>query len=304
MSQEGQAVSAKTRLCNDLQEKQDAVWESERRHHDGHLEPARANHVMAMAHLSASIAHEVSQPLSGLVTNAATCMRMLAADSPNINGAQETVRRIVRDANRVSDIIARLRALFSQRERPSELLDLNDALREVVSLSLEQLQSRRVTLRAEFADGLPPIRGDRVQLQQVLLNLIRNGSDAMNDVDDRPRQLTIRTSATEAGGVLVAVQDSGSGVHPADLDRVFDAFYTTKPDGLGMGLSICRTIIDAHGGKLWATAAVPYGAIFQFTLPGQMADGELGHSPEDSRVPTRRRPSRSTSSGAPSRQAA
>jgi len=231
-------------------------------------ELAHMARVMSLGALTASIAHEVNQPLSGIITNASTCMRMLGAESPNLDGARETTRRTIRDANRAAEIISRLRALFAKRKMSTEMVDLNEASREVISLSLRELQNNRVTLRSEFADDLPFIQCDRIQIQQVLLNLIRNAAEAMCDVDGRPRQLVIRTAKAGSESVVVAVEDSGTGIDAANLDRVFDAFYTTKTNGLGIGLSVCRTIVETHGGKLWATAAAPHGAIFQFTLPG------------------------------------
>jgi C4-dicarboxylate-specific signal transduction histidine kinase len=182
-------------------------------------------------------------------------------------GHWKTARRTIRDAHRAADIIARLRTLFAKKETSNELVNLNEASNEIISLSQREFQSSGVLVRAEFADNLAPVKGDKVQLQQVLLNLIRNGMDAMSTVDDRPRQLMVTTSRAEPGDVFIAVQDSGPGVDPENLERIFDAFYTTKPDGLGMGLSICRTIIEAHGGKLWATTAAPQGTILQFTPP-------------------------------------
>ena len=251
----------------DRKQAEAAARESERRYHEVQMELAHVNRVATIGQLSASIAHEVNQPLSGIVTNASTFARMLAADPPNIAGALETARRTIRDANRAADIIARLRTLFARKETPNELVNLNEASNDIISLSQREFQSGGVIVRAEFADNLAPVKGDKVQLQQVLLNLIRNGMDAMSTVDDRPRQLIVTTSRAESGDVLIAVQDSGPGVDAAKLERIFDAFYTTKPDGLGMGLSICRTIIEAHGGKLWATTAAPQGTILQFTLP-------------------------------------
>ena len=230
-------------------------------------ELAHVSRVMTLGVMTASIAHEVNQPLAGILTNANTCLRMLNADPPNVYGACETTLRAIRDANRAAEIISRLRSLFAKRERSSELVNLNEASREVISLSMAELQKNRVILQSEFANDLPPIRGDRVQLQQVMLNMIRNAAEAMNDVDDRPRQLVFKTTKLDPEAVLLSVQDSGSGIDPSNLDRLFEAFYTTKADGLGIGLSICRTIVEAHGGKLWATAAHPRGAIFQFTLP-------------------------------------
>ena len=244
-----------------------AVRESERRYHEAQMELAHVNRVATIGQLSASIAHEVNQPLSGIVTNASTLARMLAADPPNVAGALETARRAVRDANRASDIIARLRALFAKKETSNDLVDVNEASNEIISLSQREFQSSGVVVRAEFTENLLPVKGDRVQLQQVLLNLIRNGLDAMSTVDHHQRQLTITTAKADPDNISVAVRDSGPGVAPENLERIFDAFYTTKPEGLGMGLSICRTIIEAHGGRLWATAANPQGTILQFTLP-------------------------------------
>jgi signal transduction histidine kinase len=192
---------------------------------------------------------------------------MLAADPPNIAGALETARRAVRDANRASDIITRLRSLFAKKETSNELVNVNEVSKEIISLLQREFQNSGVIVRTEFTDNLPMVKGDRVQLQQVVLNLIRNGMDAMSTVDDRPRQLIITTAEAEPDNILVAVQDSGTGIDPTMLERVFDAFFTTKPDGLGMGLSICRTIIETHGGNLWATTTAPCGTILQFTLP-------------------------------------
>jgi len=230
-------------------------------------ELAHMARVTSLGALTASIAHEVNQPLSGIITNASTGLRMLSTSSPDLDGARETTRRTIRDANRAAEIISRLRALFARRKISAEMVDLSEALREVISLSLREIQNGRVTLQSEFADDLPSVQCDRIQVQQVLLNLIRNAAEAMSDVTDRPRQLVIRAAKAESGGAIVSVRDSGPGIDPANLERIFDALYTTKPDGLGIGLSICRTIVEAHGGKLSATTAVPHGAIFQFTLP-------------------------------------
>ena len=246
---------------------EEVARENARRYHDVQMQLAHVNRMTTVGQLSASIAHEINQPISGIHTNASTCLRMLAADPPNVSGAQETARRSIRDANRAADIISRLRALFAKKQVRIDPVDLNDASREVISLALRELESSQVILRSEFAEDLPLVKGDRIQLQQVLLNLIRNASDAMRDIDDRQRELAITTSKAEPDGVLVSIQDSGPGIDPTRLDRIFDAFYTTKPDGLGMGLSVCRTIVEAHGGTLWATAASPHGAIFQLILP-------------------------------------
>ncbi|HEU4692852.1 MAG TPA: PAS domain-containing protein, partial [Vicinamibacterales bacterium] len=217
--------------------------------------------------LTASIAHEVNQPLSGIITNASTCLRMLDADPPNAEGARETARRTIRDGNRAAEVIARLRVLFSKREFAFESLDLNEATREVITLSRSELQQNRVVLQSELADDLPNLTGDRVQLQQVILNLLRNASDAMVDVHDRPRQLLIKTEPMDGDRVRLTVRDAGVGVDPQVMDKLFDAFYTTKPDGMGIGLSVSRSIIERHHGRLWAERNDGPGASFAFLVP-------------------------------------
>ena len=223
--------------------------------------------VMSLGTLAASIAHEVNQPLSGIITNANTCLRMLAADPPNLRGAWETTQRTIRDGNRASEVITRLRALFSRKDSATEAVNLNDAALEVIALSLADLQKNGVVLRPELADDLPLVTGDRVQLQQVILNLLRNGSDAMSEVEDRPRQLVIRTEEEECGDVRLTVQDAGIGVEPAGAERLFEPFYTTKSDGMGIGLSVSRSIIENHRGRLWATPNDGPGAAFSFSIP-------------------------------------
>ena len=230
-------------------------------------ELAHVARVTTLNALTASIAHEINQPLSGIITNAGTCLRMLNGDPPNVDGARETARRTLRDGNRASDVITRLRALFSKKEFTLEPLDLNEATREVIALSLSDLQRNRVILRSELAEDLPPVTGDRVQLQQVILNLLRNASDAMAGVDDRPRHLLIRTQREGDDRVRLSVQDTGTGVDPQDLQRLFDAFYTTKSDGMGIGLSVSRSIIERHHGRLWAEPNDGPGATFSFSIP-------------------------------------
>jgi PAS domain S-box-containing protein len=230
-------------------------------------ELARVARVTSMGALTASIAHELNQPLSGIITNASTCLRMLAADPPNVNGATETARRTIRDGNRASDVITRLRALFSKKDATTEPVDLNEATREVITLLRSELQRSRVILQVELSDDLPSVIGDRVQLQQVILNLLRNASDAMNGVDDRPRQLVIRTIRGEDDRVRLTVRDTGIGLDPQAVDRLFDAFYTTKNDGMGIGLSVSRSIIESHHGHLWAEPNVGPGATFSFSIP-------------------------------------
>jgi len=230
-------------------------------------ELARVASVTSLATLTASIAHEVNQPLSGIVTNASTCLRMLTLDPPNVDGARETARRTIRDGNRASEVITRLRALFNKKHTLAERVDLNDATREVIALSLGELQRNRVVLRSELADDLPLVTGDRVQLQQVILNLLRNASDAVNTVDDRPRELLIRTERDEGDRVLLSVKDAGIGFDPQTADRLFETFYTTKNDGMGVGLCVSRSIIESHQGRLWATLNDGPGATFSFSIP-------------------------------------
>jgi C4-dicarboxylate-specific signal transduction histidine kinase len=230
-------------------------------------ELARVARVTTLGALTASIAHEVNQPLSGIITNASTCLRMLAADPPNVDGARETARRTIRDGRRASDVIARLRALFSKKGTTTESVDLNEATREVIALSRSELQRSRVILRSELAEDLLPVKGDRVQLQQVILNLLRNATDAMSGIDDRPRQLVIRTERDEGAHARLTVQDAGVGFEPKDADRLFEAFYTTKSDGMGIGLSVSRSIIESHHGRLWAAPNDGPGATFSFSIP-------------------------------------
>jgi PAS domain S-box-containing protein len=230
-------------------------------------ELAHVARVTSLGALTASIAHEVNQPLSGIITNASTCLRMLTLDPPNVEGARETARRTIRDGNRASDVITRLRALFSKKDTIAELVDLNDATREVIALSLSELQRNRVILRCELADDLPHVTGDRVQLQQVILNLLRNGSEAMNEVHDRPRELLIRTERNDGDRALLSVKDAGIGFNPQSMDKLFQAFHTTKNDGMGIGLSVSRSIIEQHNGRLWATLNGGPGATFSFSIP-------------------------------------
>jgi PAS domain S-box-containing protein len=230
-------------------------------------ELAHVARVMSLGALTASIAHEVNQPLSGIITNASTCLRLLDADPPNVDGARETARRAIRDGTRASDVIARLRALFSRKEFTPEPLDLNEATREVIALSLSDLQRHRVVLQSELADELPTITGDRVQLQQVVLNLLRNASDAMVGVDDRPRHVLIKTEREPADRVRVTVRDTGVGLDRHGLDKLFDAFYTTKSGGMGIGLSVSRSIVERHQGRLWAEPNDGPGATFSFSIP-------------------------------------
>jgi PAS domain S-box-containing protein len=246
-------------------------------------ELAHVARVKSLGVMTASIAHEVNQPLSGIITNANTCLRMLAADSPNIDGARETARRTIRDANRASDVITRLRALFSKKDVATDLVNLNDAAQEVIALFLQELQRVRVILRTEFTENLPPVIGDRVQLQQVILNLVRNAVDAMGTINDRPRELTIRSEPDQDDCVRLTIKDAGVGFGQEVPDGLFQAFYTTKNDGMGIGLSVSRSIIEAHHGRIWATANDGPGATFSFTIPLKL-QGLTGADPRHVRT--------------------
>ena len=230
-------------------------------------ELAHMTRVTSLGALTASIAHEVNQPLSGIITNASTCLRMLDADPPNVDGARQTAQRTIRDGHRASDVITRLRALFSKKDATTESVNLNEAVREVIALSRSELQRSQVISRVELADDLPQVTGDRVQLQQVVLNLLLNAADAMRGIDDRPRHLTVRTERDESDHVRLSVQDAGVGFAPQGLDKLFEPFYTTKNGGMGIGLAVSRSIIESHHGRLWATPNDGPGATFSFSIP-------------------------------------
>lgn len=225
-------------------------------------------HLTMMGELAASIAHEVNQPLAAVVTNGNACLRWLDRNPPDFDEAKDAVRRIVRDGIRGADVIARIRALIRKEAQATALLDINDVIREIVVLA--QTYLRDVKLQLELADNLTPVQVDRVQLQQVILNLITNAVDAMKSVAGRPKILRVQTRMKSPQTISVLVEDSGAGLSPEAIESIFQPFYTTKPSGLGMGLSISRSIVEAHGGRLWAESGKEFGAVFQFTLP---ADG-------------------------------
>ncbi len=249
-----------------------AARESERRFREIQMELVHANRVATMGQLSASIAHEVSQPIAGTITNARAALRLLDADPLNIDGFRRALERIVRDGNRAGEVIDRVRALVKKAPPRKDVLNVDEAILEVVRLTQGEVAKHGVSVRTQLANDLPQIEGDRVQLQQVMLNLIVNAAEAMSTAREGSRHLLISAARARSDYVLVAVQDSGPGIDPANLERIFSAFYTTKPGGLGMGLSICRAIIEAHGGHLWATNE-PEGALFQFTLVSRAGAG-------------------------------
>jgi PAS domain S-box-containing protein len=234
---------------------------------DTQAELAHLNRVMTVGELTASIAHEINQPLAAIVMNGNAALRWLALDPPNLAKARDSAELIIRDGDRASHVIARIRGLLKKSPPSKTLLDLNEFVNDVVELTQSEMVRNSVRLRLEFADDLPRVPGDRIQLQQVLLNLIVNAVEAMLTIEDRQRALLIATDLFDNTGVRVAVSDNGPGIDPQTADHLFDAFSTTKPQGMGMGLAISRSIIQAHGGRLWTEANDEFGATFQFTLP-------------------------------------
>ena len=230
----------------------------------------RLNRLSAAGELSASIAHEVNQPLSAIVTNGSACLRLLAEPEPDLDEAREALRDIIADGRRASAVLGRIRRMAKKAVPERALVDINDAIAEVLSLSRQELQRNRVTIRTDLDPTLPTINADRVQVQQVLLNLIMNAIDAMRGVLDRPRVLSVKSALALHADVAVAVEDTGVGFGNNEPASVFETFFTTKEDGMGMGLSISRSIVQAHGGRLWAAPKFPVGAIFNFTLPASM----------------------------------
>ena len=237
---------------------------------------SRSAQIAAAGELAASIAHEVNQPLSGIITNASTGLRMLSGDPPNVDGARETLRRTLRDGNRAADVVSRLRALFAKKEFSAEPVDLTEATREVIALSSADLQRNGVVVTSQLADDLPPVSGDRVQLQQVVLNLLHNASDAMTNVHDRPREVIIRTARDGADRVRLSVRDAGVGLDSDSISKVFETFYTTKSGGMGIGLAVSRSIIDSHHGKIWVESSEGVGATFAFSIPCQRDLADIG----------------------------
>jgi C4-dicarboxylate-specific signal transduction histidine kinase len=233
------------------------------------MQLAHVTRVTTLGELAASIAHEVNQPLAAIVTNGEVCLRWLDRDVPDLAEVRDSVGSIISNGRRASEIIQRLRALSRKTETQKVAVDINGAIREVIPLVQHEVLSHRVSLRLELAPTLPAVLGDRVQLQQVIINLIVNGMEAMTPVTDRPRELAVRSQLDDSGQVLVAVEDSGVGIDPESAKQLFNAFFTTKPSGMGMGLSICRSIIENHGGKLWASRNAGPGATFQFALQSQ-----------------------------------
>ncbi len=252
---------------DDQKRAEQGARDSERRYHEIQLQLAHANRVETMGHLSASIAHELNQPLSGAVVSAETALLWLSGDQPDIAEAQKAVTRVVRDSKRASEVFQGIRALVKKAPPQKERLDINEVIRDIIGLTRAEAARNHVRVKTRLEEALPAVKCDRVHLQQVTLNLIMNALDALKGCDSGARDILISTAESASGEVQVCVQDSGPGIEETDAERIFEAFYTTKPHGLGMGLSICRSIIESHGGRLWAAAGASRGATFQFTVP-------------------------------------
>ena len=242
---------------------------TERAYAETRIELAHANRVATMGHLTASIAHEINQPIASALISAQTGLRRLSETPPNLVRVRQVLDRIVANTARAGDVISRMRALIKKRPSKKERVEINDAISEVVALARGETDKNGVSVQTRFADDLPLIQGDRVQLQQVMLNLIINAVEAMSGTTEDERELLISTAKHDSDGVLVTVRDSGPGLAPEVIERVFESFYTTKPNGLGLGLSICQSIIEQHRGRLWATGDSTRGAVFQFVVPAQ-----------------------------------
>jgi PAS domain S-box-containing protein len=269
LRRDGEVIAwyAATYDIEDRKQAESELMESERRFREAQIELAHASRVVTMGQLTASIAHEVNQPLAALMTNAETALRWLAHQSLDLKKVKLLVERVIYDGKRAADIVSRIRDFSKKAPVRKESLEVNDAILEVIGLTRGAMSDDRVLAKMQLAEGLPCVSGDRVQLQQVILNLIMNAIEALSEVGKEARELLISTSEGESGSVRVAVSDSGPGLPQANPERIFNAFYTTKSSGLGLGLSICRSIVEAHGGRLWATPNEPHGAVFCVMLP-------------------------------------
>jgi C4-dicarboxylate-specific signal transduction histidine kinase len=230
-------------------------------------ELASASRLTMMAQIAASIAHEINQPLTAIVANGSAASRWLAKNPPDLEEVQASLNRVVREGHRAAEVIESIRAMFKQGPREKDRLDANDLIREVLTFTRPEIQHHRVDVHTELMEKLPALLADRIQLQQVMRNLITNALEAMDAVIDRPRMLTIKSTAHDSKRVLITIEDSGTGIEPKDMQRIFDSFFTTKPHGMGMGLAICRSIVESHGGSLSASPSHPHGTVFQLILP-------------------------------------
>jgi C4-dicarboxylate-specific signal transduction histidine kinase len=253
-------------LVGAFNQREAALRDAERRNLDGQMQLAHANRIATMGQLAASLAHEVTQPIGAALINAETAQRWLTVSPPNIANGRQSIDRIVADIRRAADIVGRIHDLAKKTPAHRQNLEINEVALEIIGLMRSEMSNNGVSVQTRLTDGLPSIWGDRVQLQQVILNLMMNAIEAMSEGTEGSRELLISTDTAEADGVIVAVTDSGPGLPLANFERVFEAFYTTKGSGLGMGLSICRSIVEAHGGRLWATPNQPHGAVFSMML--------------------------------------
>jgi signal transduction histidine kinase len=231
------------------------------------VELAHVMRVTTLGEITASIAHEVNQPLAAVVTNANASLRWLSRQPANLDEVRQALERIIKEGNRAGEVIGRIRSLVKRSPPQKEWLNINDTILEVIALARSEVERNRISLQTQLSDELPEVLGDRIQLQQVILNLVINAIQAMSGVSQGQRELLVSSCKDESNGVLVSVRDSGKGLEAERIDHLFDAFYTTKPDGMGMGLAISRSIVEAHGGRLWAKQNEPRGAVFQFILP-------------------------------------
>jgi C4-dicarboxylate-specific signal transduction histidine kinase len=254
-------VESINRFRSEGAEAEDALWTTR-------SELARVTQLTTMGQMAASIAHEITQPLAAIVANSSAGLRWLGREPPHVDEARAALNDIVADGHRASDVIASIRTMFKKDSHERTLVDLNELIRDVLAIVDADLRTQRVSVSTELRDGLPQVLADRVQIQQVFLNLILNAAEAMASVTDRTRLLQIKSDIHDTSGTLVTVEDSGTGISVKDRDRIFDSFFTTKSTGMGMGLSICRSIIESHDGRLWASANNPYGTIFHVALPG------------------------------------
>jgi C4-dicarboxylate-specific signal transduction histidine kinase len=270
-------VEAALAVARDLTEHMKA-WEALR---EAQAELARVSRVTMLGEITASIAHEVNQPLAAVVTNGNACRRWLAAEPPNLDEARQAAQRMVKDGERAGQILARIRALVRRGATERNALDMNDVIQEALGFTRTELDRQRVAIRIDLDADLPAVLGDRVQLQQVLVNLILNARDAMAEVGAGSAELTVESRREPSGGVLVEVKDRGRGIERSQAERIFEAFFSTKPAGLGMGLSVSRSIVEMHGGKIWAAPNDGPGATMRFTLPAALAGARSAGLPPD-----------------------
>ena len=278
-------IAHRARALTDRTRVNERLRASERRQLDAQMELTHVARMTRLGEMTASIANEVSQPLAAVVANAQACLSWLRRGAPDVDAARRSVEWIIDGGNRASEVIRRVRALATKTSLEKVPLDVNSLVSKTLLLARRELTGHQVLLRMNLAPGLPMILGDRVQLQQVIINLVMNGIEAMRSITDRPRELVVRSGQDESGQAFISVADCGVGIAAEDVEQLFHPFFTTKSDGMGMGLTICRSMMEAHGGRLWATTTVPHGAMFQFTLPVSIDNAEGGLHGEVAKTP-------------------